>query len=344
LLHESLGADNDARDVATCDGIRVVGPHARGLQTYDSGHRVDVPLAARRPLPAPRPFVWLHSFSSLTRRAALATAESAASDEIETTADAAMEDAAESAVQIADDVALLSLDAWRGRHFGNALHAILEDAEPGPIWPDQRGLLHRHLASLGAREGRSVEAVGRMVDRVRQTPLGDGVRLDALSAHERVVEFEFQFPVGVRADTLRAICAAHGFAALIPASLADSAIDGMLTGFADLVFVHGGRFHVLDYKTNWLGNRRADYAADNLQAAMDEHHYGLQALLYTVALHRYLRERLAGYAPDRDLGESWYLFVRAVGLGDGAGIWRRQWPAALVAALDAAFAGEEAAA
>ena len=338
LLRQILG-DDSATQMSACEGIRVVGPRAGGFHSYQTDDHVDEVLAPRRPLPAPRPFVWLHSFSSLTRRAALATAESAATDEIETAVDTLLETAAESDVQFADDATLLSLDAWRGRHFGNALHAILEEAEAGPVWPDQRRLLHRHLAALGTREGRSIEAVGRMAERVRSTNLGDGLRLDALASHARVVEFEFQFPVGVRADVLRDICTAHGFGDLIPLSLADSAIDGMLTGFADLVFEHGGRFHVLDYKTNWLGNRRIDYAAAPLQAAMDEHHYGLQALLYTVALHRYLRERLVDYAPELHLGESWYLFVRAIGLGEGLGIWRRQWPVALVDALDAAFAG-----
>jgi exodeoxyribonuclease V beta subunit len=343
LLHQILG-DDDVAQMSACDGMRVIGPHAGGFHSYKTDEGIDETLAPRRPLPAPRPFVWLHSFSSLTRRAALATAESAASDEIETAADALLEAAAESAAQVVDDPTLLSLDAWRGRHFGNSLHAILEEAEPGPLWPDQRKLLHRHLAALGTREGRSVEAVGRMAQRVRSTDLGDGLRLDTLDVRARVVEFEFQFPVGVRADALRDICTAHGFRDLIPSSLADSAIAGMLTGFADLVFAHGGRFHVLDYKTNWLGNRRTDYAPAPLHAAMDEHHYGLQALLYTVALHRYLRDRLDDYAPERHLGESWYLFVRAVGLGDGLGVWRRQWPSALVEELDAAFAGEREAA
>jgi exodeoxyribonuclease V beta subunit len=339
LLQQNLG-DGTATQMSARDGIRVVGPHADGFHSYKTDHRADETLAARSPLPAPRPFVWLHSFSSLTRRAALATAESAASDEIETVADTLLEAAAESDVQIADDATLLSLDAWRGRHFGNALHKILEEAESGPVWPDQRRLLHRHLAALGTREGRSIEAVGRMAERVRGTDLGDGLRLDALASQERVVEFEFQFPTRVRVSALRDICAVHGLGELIPASLADSAIDGMLTGFADLVFAHNGRFHILDYKTNWLGNSRIDYAPAPLQTAMDEHHYGLQALLYTVALHRYLRGRLADYSPERHLGESWYLFVRAVGLGDGLGIWRRHWPVLLVEALDAAFAGE----
>ncbi len=340
LLNRILGVDGTAAALSVCEGLRVAGPHADGFRVYRDTNRTDEPLAPRRPLPAPRPFVWLHSFSSLTRRAALATSETAATDEVETAADALLEAAAETDVQIADDPALLSIDAWRGRHFGNALHAILEEAEPGAIWPEQRSLLHRHLSALGTRDGRSVEAVGRMVERVRRSDLGDGLRLDALPAHDRVVEFEFQFPVGVRADALRDICAHHGVAELVPESLADTAIDGMLTGFADLVFAHAGRFHVLDYKTNWLGNRRADYAAAPLQSAMDEHHYGLQALLYTVALHRYLRGRLADYDPARHLGDSWYLFVRAVGLDDGLGVWWHRWPVALVDALDSAFAGE----
>ena len=113
----------------------------------------------------------------------------------------------------------------------------------------------------------------------------------------------------------------------------------MLTGFADLIFEHGGRFHVLDYKTNWLGTRLQDYAGENLQEAMREHHYPLQALIYTVALHRYLRGRVDGYTAERHLGDSWYLFVRAVGLGEGLGVWRRRWPAALIEALDDMLAG-----
>ena len=46
--------------------------------------------------------------------------------------------------------------------------------------------------------------------------------------------------------------------------------------------------------------------------AMAEHGYHLQYLLYTLALHRYLRRRLPDYDYDRDMGGSLYLFVRGV--------------------------------
>ena len=45
---------------------------------------------------------------------------------------------------------------------------------------------------------------------------------------------------------------------------------------------------------------------------MERAHYGLQALLYTVALHRYLRWRLPGYDPERHLAGVLYLFVRGM--------------------------------
>ena len=45
---------------------------------------------------------------------------------------------------------------------------------------------------------------------------------------------------------------------------------------------------------------------------MASNHYPLQAHLYLVALHRYLRWRLPGYEPERHLGGYAYVFLRGV--------------------------------
>jgi exodeoxyribonuclease V beta subunit len=94
------------------------------------------------------------------------------------------------------------------------------------------------------------------------------------------------------------------------------------------------RYVIADYKTNALhapGGPAAagDYAPDRLAAAMVEHDYPLQALLYSVALHRYLRWRLPGYDPERHLGGAAYLFVRGMdggvsadGVAHGVFSWR----------------------
>jgi exodeoxyribonuclease V beta subunit len=140
---------------------------------------------------------------------------------------------------------------------------------------------------------------------------------------------------------LREFCVAHGCGEAIPASLDTATLNGMLTGFADLILAWKGSFHVLDYKTNWLGPSLEDYRGGTLDAAMAEHYYPLQALIYTVALHRYLRQRMDGYTAECHLGDSRYVFVRALGLAPDAGVWRKRWPTALIEALDDAFAGAE---
>ncbi|HEX4480449.1 MAG TPA: UvrD-helicase domain-containing protein [Rudaea sp.] len=325
------------------EGLQIVGPcsaHARFKPVVTEPAQRE----ARTPLPATRPPLWLHSFSSIARHAALDIAMTPAADENETDIDDSRETGVLDEAQSFDDPILLSLDAWRGRYFGNAVHTILEEAADGDVWPSQRDLVTRYTRSLISRGGSdSIEPIGRMVDRVRNTDLVDGLRLIDVPRDHAISEFEFQFAVThTTLDALREACLRFGCGDAISPALSGATLNGMLTGFADLIFRHNGRFHVLDYKTNWLGNRLSDYDASSLDTAMAEHHYALQALLYTVALHRYLRGRLDGYSPERHLGDSWYLFVRAIGIVPGAGVWRRRWPVGLIEAIDDVFAGETA--
>ena len=87
----------------------------------------------------------------------------------------------------------------------------------------------------------------------------------------------------------------------------------MLMGFADLVFEHGGKYWVLDYKSNHLGDGDADYYSSALARAMAEHRYDVQAALYLLALHRLLKSRLgSSYQPEEHLGGAVYLFLRGI--------------------------------
>jgi exodeoxyribonuclease V beta subunit len=113
-----------------------------------------------------------------------------------------------------------------------------------------------------------------------------------------------------------------------------------------------GKFVVVDYKTNFLGPAVADYSRDRMAEAMLHSHYPLQALLYGVVLHRYLRWRLPGYDPDTHLGGVLYLFVRGMAGpdtpdadgssdsdGSPAGVFSWRPPAALLVALSDLLAG-----
>ncbi|MBI5589028.1 MAG: exodeoxyribonuclease V subunit beta [Deltaproteobacteria bacterium] len=133
-------------------------------------------------------------------------------------------------------------------------------------------------------------------------------------------------------------------AAILPQAprprLRELAVNGMLKGFIDLVFCYGERYYVLDYKSNYLGENQAAYAAKAMEKAMLEHRYDLQYVLYTLALHRLLKARLPGYDYDRHVGGAVYLFLRGVN-DRGQGIYLDKPPQALIEALDQAFAGRK---
>jgi exodeoxyribonuclease V beta subunit len=111
-----------------------------------------------------------------------------------------------------------------------------------------------------------------------------------------------------------------------------------MTGKIDLTYTADGCYYLLDYKSN----RLPDYGRDSLAQAMMHSEYDLQALVYTLALHRWLRFRLGdAYDYARDFGGVRYLFSRGLEAGnhDPRGIHAWMPPVELVNALDALFAG-----
>src|SRR5262249_20917014 len=89
-------------------------------------------------------------------------------------------------------------------------------------------------------------------------------------------------------------------------------VEGYLRGFIDLLFEFEHRYFILDWKSNWLGNRPADYAEAGMRDAMVEHNYFLQAHLYVLAADLFLRSRLRKYDYARDFGGVFYVFLRGV--------------------------------
>lgn len=227
-----------------------------------------------------------------------------------------------------------ALAAVAGADFGNAVHALFEHRVPGrPFAPDAvLAALREH--GVRPREGDIEMLAAPLAQRLQavlDTPLGSatGPRLADLVAADMRAELEFNYLLdGASLRALRKACEANGEAGLVP--VREQTLAGLMNGKIDLVFAHGGRFHVLDYKGNQLasGTRSCleDYAPAALEHKMLATGYRFQALLYTIAVERYLRERLGEhYRRDAHLGDCWYLFIRAVGLqlpdGRPCGIW-----------------------
>lgn len=234
-----------------------------------------------------------------------------------------------------------------GTAFGTFVHGVLEHvdfstpdlaAEIDSVLGRQAGRSGVDLATLGPPD---MDARRQLVDGLQAaltTPLGHlfGDRpLTAISRRHRLDELAFDLRIGHqgRAPTARGIgrlVSDHlppghplgPWAGDLAGGSIDVRLAGYLTGSIDLVArVPGedpdGCFVIADYKTNQLRRRGMrptpdDYGPATMAAAMVEHHYPLQALLYAVALHRYLRWRLPGAGPACRVAGATYLFVRGM--------------------------------
>lgn len=126
-----------------------------------------------------------------------------------------------------------------------------------------------------------------------------------------------------------------------PAALPNQ-LNGMLKGFIDLIVEHEGRYYVVDWKSNKLGDDDTAYTQDAMVAAILKKRYDLQYCLYLLALHRQLKNRLPDYDYDRHIGGSVYVFLRGW-QGDAAGLCFERPPKELIEALDRLFRGESVA-
>ena len=113
----------------------------------------------------------------------------------------------------------------------------------------------------------------------------------------------------------------------------------MLKGFIDLVFEHRGRYYVLDYKSNLLGDDDSSYVPDAMRAKVLESRYDLQYVIYLLALHRLLKARLPDYDYDTHVGGAVYLFLRGCD-APGAGAFTERPGKALIESLDRLFCGQ----
>ncbi|NVK43031.1 MAG: exodeoxyribonuclease V subunit beta [Oceanospirillaceae bacterium] len=233
----------------------------------------------------------------------------------------------------------------KGARAGTFLHGLFEQLDFPAAGGEPLQALIRQRLQLEGFDEHWCGVLETLVGNVLDTCLNDeGLRLRDIGAADRLIELEFLLPVaGVDAAALNLLLQRWDPLARTAAALQFERVQGMLKGFVDLVFRAGGRYYILDYKSNHLGGTPDDYGSGALEQAMQAHRYDLQYQLYTLALHRLLQQRLPDYDYDRDFGGVFYLFLRGMRAGDSArnGVFHCRPERALVEALDALFFGAE---
>jgi ATP-dependent exoDNAse (exonuclease V) beta subunit len=160
------------------------------------------------------------------------------------------------------------------------------------------------------------ERAAEVLDWLKQittTPLpGPGVALAQLQTARAGMEFWLPLE-RVPVEVLDRICREHLLPGVERPALKPSMLQGMLTGLADLVFEHDGRYWVLDYRSNHLGQDDQAYGSEAIAQAMGRHRYDVEAGIQLGALHRLLASRLGDrYDPQQHIGGAVFLFLRGI--------------------------------
>jgi exodeoxyribonuclease V beta subunit len=187
-----------------------------------------------------------------------------------------------------------------GAETGNLLHKILESISFKIVKEKSNAeqiedLVHPYIHKSNFADWKSV--ISQIIFEALQTPLsidGTSLRLCDLSSDQRYHETEFLYPSN----------------ALLHIEELER-LPGYIKGVIDLVFMHRGKYYLLDWKSNWLGSTFESYSQVHLQQAMADHDYLLQANIYAEALKRYLQ--LIDKRPFEEIfGGVFYMFLRGL--------------------------------
>jgi len=225
------------------------------------------------------------------------------------------------------------LNFAKGANVGTAIHEIFEEInfDNDKQW---RQIASNKLRKFGLVTGEStneretelnnkIQTIQTLLQNVLYCPLkqvAPQFTLSQLNNKQKLVEMEFFYPLqNISPKQLQQIFTQCGQANInkqFPQELGKLQFHirkGYMHGFIDLIFTHNNKYYLLDWKTNFLGDKLTDYTPNKINQAMQESLYILQYHIYTIALHKYLQQKLGNnYNYQQNFGGVFYLFVRGM--------------------------------
>ena len=236
----------------------------------------------------------------------------------------------------------------RGAHAGTFLHTLFEEIDfsetNSQVFSDKVS----ELLGESEFEDHWLGVLEDLIDNVLNKPLNYGdlppqFKLSQLAMADKQVEMEFFMPIAsLNCQALNECLSKHDPLSKQAQDLSFNDVKGMLKGFIDLLFVADGKYYVLDYKSNHLGDTINDYSMAAMTETMVDHRYDFQYQLYSLALHRLLASRMSDYDFEQHFGGVFYLFLRGMDKNSSLdeGIFYNRPSKALIEELDALFNDE----
>ena len=193
------------------------------------------------------------------------------------------------------------------------------------------------------------ENSGQTVEKRDEKETGNGENplfsLAQVGLPQRLNELEFFYPIDqISPEGLSTIFKTHGidhvgttFAQRME-SLNFNLREGFMQGFVDLIFEQGGKYYLLDWKTNWLGENKEAYTSAAITESMIDACYILQYHIYTLAVHLWLASKLSQYRYETHFGGVIYAYVRGMDPArPDSGVYFDRPSASLIHALETYF-------
>ncbi|ENX59347.1 MULTISPECIES: UvrD-helicase domain-containing protein [Acinetobacter] len=226
--------------------------------------------------------------------------------------------------------------AWIKQYFpkgtlaGNFLHEIFEQIEfqqphmwveeirrrfkntYQSLWSELLLQYQQHFPEQENSEQQLYQWIADWLGEVLHTPLNQGFQLKQLAAGQYLSECPFYLALSDRVLAMQRVQQLFEEYGIEMPELLEAKSARYLNGSIDLVYFDGQRYHIADYKSNYLGAEQLDYQATQIAESMSLSSYWLQAALYLVALHRYLSVKLQDYEMQLHLGGASYLYLRGM--------------------------------
>ena len=203
------------------------------------------------------------------------------------------------------------LDLKKGAHTGNLLHFIFERID----FSDDRNWVKVVEQAMKRLSGSTNEDYrNHIIELLKQVtsatiPVSNPFSMNQITKEKRINELEFDFLLSPFNTAKLASLSSD----LHPFNIKSiHELEGIMNGKIDLFFEQDGKYYILDWKSNFLGNDLLYYDTKHLKAAMYDNNYHLQYLIYTVALSKYLKLRKSDFDYNRDFGGVIYLFLRGI--------------------------------
>ncbi len=210
----------------------------------------------------------------------------------------------------------------RGASVGDLLHFVFEriDFQEQTAWkPIVEKAIGKYYPQFGEDMIAHLLELVNQVATVSIPQVATGFSLSDISRDKKITEWEFDMSsASFEPGQLMDVPLPDGF---LIRSVEGRALQGILNGLVDLIFEYEGKFYILDWKSNFLGDSLEDYHNKGLLESMNDNNYHLQYLLYSLALKQYLENYQEGFEFERDFGGVIYVFLRGIRKGKSTGIF-----------------------